>query len=292
MRRPLIRRRWCAASAMLVLLFVSPACASSDTAPPTDEAIATPEPTQQPTAPPEPTPTVTPSPNPSAPTSPTAAPDTDEPTTPTVAPLPTEPASPTTHPTPTPAESPTAAPPAPPDRPDAPWAGRPLADSAVPAFLIDDWNASERSGPALFPARIAVAHPAAVARRAEFGGGWGVAWDRRSGPGRNADGSYCDDCGRSAFGVAAIPSDTVLDDLRDDAIVGSSGPTAAAPAGGTRDSPILPTGRRCSCIWRSPSTPRSIRCGRSSARRTCLPWSTGCDSSTASARPVDRCRPA
>jgi hypothetical protein len=88
----------------------------------------------------------------------------------------------------------------------------------VPAFLIDDWNASERSGPALFPARIAVAHPVAVARRAEFGGGWGVAWDRRSGPGRNADGSYCDDCGRSAFGVAAIPSDTVLDDLRDDAI--------------------------------------------------------------------------
>ena len=42
--------------------------------------------------------------------------------------------------------------------------------------------------------------------------------DRRGHPDRSAGGSYCDDCGRSAFGVAAIPSDSVLDELRDDAI--------------------------------------------------------------------------
>ena len=205
MTRSSIRRGWCAASALLLLSsFLSAACASSDTASPADEATATATPVAQPTATAAPTPPVEPSP--------TEAPS------PTPAPPPTEAATPTPSPPPTPAETPTPAPPAPPDRPDAPWASRPLAASAVPAFLIDAWNASERSGPALFPARIGAVHPAAAARRAEFSGGWGVAWDRPAGPGRNADGSYCGDCGRSAFGVAAIPSDTVLDDLRDEAI--------------------------------------------------------------------------
>lgn len=42
----------------------------------------------------------------------------------------------------------------------------------------------------------------ATPREANFAGGWAVAWDAPDGPGMATDGSYCENCGRSAVGVA------------------------------------------------------------------------------------------
>jgi len=42
--------------------------------------------------------------------------------------------------------------------------------------------------------------------RADFGEGWGVAYDAPGAPGVEADGKPCDTCGRNAFGIAATPT--------------------------------------------------------------------------------------
>jgi hypothetical protein len=88
--------------------------------------------------------------------------------------------------------------------PAAPWAGAALDGAAVPAVLIDEWNeAGNRQWcSALFPADPTILASNATLRGANFGGGWGVAWDLPNGPGRSAIGDYCADCGRGAYGVA------------------------------------------------------------------------------------------
>ncbi len=97
----------------------------------------------------------------------------------------------------------TTAPPADED-PAAPWAATPLASDPVPDVLTEQWNAADNrsSCSALFPQEPEGLAPDATIRSANFAGGWAVAWDRPSGPGRRADGEYCSDCGRGAFGLA------------------------------------------------------------------------------------------
>lgn len=91
-----------------------------------------------------------------------------------------------------------------------PWAAPALAADAVPAPALETWSAAENAAECalLFPA-----DPAALASGAQlhdryFGGGWGLAWDLPSGPGRwEPGGDYCPDCGREAFGVAGTGGD-------------------------------------------------------------------------------------
>lgn len=86
----------------------------------------------------------------------------------------------------------------------APWARETrLAASAVPEALLASWRVAENRGgcsPLWFHDSAIPAD--ATARRATFGGGWGVAFDRTSGPGVAPSGEPCANCGRSSFGIA------------------------------------------------------------------------------------------
>jgi hypothetical protein len=72
----------------------------------------------------------------------------------------------------------------------APWDRAPLDLAGIPSVLIDEWQRAENQlwCSVLFP--LTVAPEGATMRRAEFGGGWAVAWDLPE--------------LRSAFGVAGV----------------------------------------------------------------------------------------
>ena len=87
----------------------------------------------------------------------------------------------------------------------APWSAAPLAADAVPAVVAETWSAADNHDECavLFPADPDTLAAGAVLHDRYFGGGWGLAWDLPSGPGRwEPGGDYCPDCGREAFGVA------------------------------------------------------------------------------------------
>ncbi len=86
----------------------------------------------------------------------------------------------------------------------APWEGPRLRAEDVPAVYADVWDQAEnqRWCSALAPLTLASLGNDATPRPADFAGGWAVAWDRPEGPGQQPDGSDCEDCGRSAFGIA------------------------------------------------------------------------------------------
>jgi hypothetical protein len=87
---------------------------------------------------------------------------------------------------------------------EAPWSAEAIPTAEAPEVLAEQWEAAENKETcaALTPIAMDVVEPDATARAANFSGGWAVAWDRPGGPGMRADGSFCEDCGRSAFGVA------------------------------------------------------------------------------------------
>ncbi|OFW52872.1 MAG: hypothetical protein A2V75_07780 [Actinobacteria bacterium RBG_16_70_17] len=92
----------------------------------------------------------------------------------------------------------------------APWSAAPLAADAVPTLVADTWSAADNRDECavLFPADPGALAGDAVLRDRYFGGGWGLAWDLPSGPGRwDPGGEYCADCGREAFGVAGTGGD-------------------------------------------------------------------------------------
>lgn len=92
----------------------------------------------------------------------------------------------------------------------APWSAQPLAENALPAVAADTWATAEnaQSCALLFPADPGALANGAVLHDRYFGGGWGLAWDLPSGPGRwEPGGDYCADCGREAFGVAGTGGD-------------------------------------------------------------------------------------
>ncbi len=84
------------------------------------------------------------------------------------------------------------------------WVGPQLLQSDVPRVLAQQWEAAENRSwcSALYPADTTDLGPGGEIRSANFGGGWGVAWDLPDGPGRLPTGEYCADCGRGAYGVA------------------------------------------------------------------------------------------
>jgi hypothetical protein len=94
----------------------------------------------------------------------------------------------------------------------APWSGAALADDAVPGVVADTWAAADNRDECavLFPADPGSLAQGAVLHDRYFGGGWGLAWDLPSGPGRwEPGGEYCADCGREAFGVAGTGGDAL-----------------------------------------------------------------------------------
>ncbi|HSQ38438.1 MAG TPA: GerMN domain-containing protein, partial [Acidimicrobiia bacterium] len=79
-----------------------------------------------------------------------------------------------------------------------PWSATPLAADAVPAVVADTWAAADNRDECavLFPADPGSLAQSAVLHDRYFGGGWGLAWDLPSGPGRwEPGGDYCPDCG-------------------------------------------------------------------------------------------------
>ncbi len=85
----------------------------------------------------------------------------------------------------------------------APWDTAPMTANAVADLYAVLWRKAENKAWCSVLAPDEPTPPAAE-RAADFGGGWGVAYDRTDGPGRNPDGSYCANCGRSAYGIAGV----------------------------------------------------------------------------------------
>jgi len=85
-----------------------------------------------------------------------------------------------------------------------PWAREArLGGSEVPEALIASWRAADnREGCAPLSFDRSAIPADATARPATFSGGWGIAFDRTSGPGLAPSGEPCANCGRSAFGIA------------------------------------------------------------------------------------------
>lgn len=95
----------------------------------------------------------------------------------------------------------------------SPWVSAPPLAAAEVPVLAAVWEEAENreSCAALAPSGgIAGATP----RPANFSGGWAVAWDAPDGPGMSADGAFCEDCGRSAVGVAGAGVAAVEGDVR------------------------------------------------------------------------------
>lgn len=84
----------------------------------------------------------------------------------------------------------------------APWEANTAV--AAPQVLLDEWGRAENRE-SCAPMTIADPGPQArggTARRANFSGGWGVAWDVPGLPGRAATGHPCETCGRGVYGIA------------------------------------------------------------------------------------------
>ena len=116
--------------------------------------------------------------------------------------------SPVPSPTPAATESPEPISPSAPGAQAAPWTAAPLSQAQVPAVLVSEWNKAENRSncAAIAPDSLGTEGDGATARRANFSGGWAVAWDKPGLPGTDASGMPCATCGRGAFGVAGTGS--------------------------------------------------------------------------------------
>jgi hypothetical protein len=86
---------------------------------------------------------------------------------------------------------------------DPPWSSQFLSPASVSPRFIEEWRIAENRATCapLAPADLGVI-TGATARRANFAGGWAVAWDLPGFPGTRPDGTPCADCGRGVAGVA------------------------------------------------------------------------------------------
>ncbi len=96
-----------------------------------------------------------------------------------------------------------------------PWdANAAIARGSAPPVLLEEWaRADNRASCAPMTFDPAVIPSDATPRRANFSGGWAVAWDQPGQPGRDPRGAECERCGRGVFGIAgtgAGASDDVL----------------------------------------------------------------------------------
>jgi hypothetical protein len=85
----------------------------------------------------------------------------------------------------------------------APWAGEKVAKISAPTVLIQQWQMADnhQSCAAVLPDSFGEVK-GGKPRRANFAGGWAIAYDRPGLPGRLASGNPCSSCGRGVFGVA------------------------------------------------------------------------------------------
>ena len=92
--------------------------------------------------------------------------------------------------------------PAPPAAPaaaePAPWNAH--AAIAAPPVVLAEWRKAENRATCA-PMTLADTG-SATPRRANFSGGWGVAFDAPGQPGRDPSGAPCAACGRGTFGIA------------------------------------------------------------------------------------------
>lgn len=80
----------------------------------------------------------------------------------------------------------------------APWNAQPAV--AAPQVLLTEWQKAENRATCA-PMTI-INYGNATPRRANFSGGWGVAFDMPGQPGREPSGHHCATCGRGTFGIA------------------------------------------------------------------------------------------
>jgi len=96
---------------------------------------------------------------------------------------------------------------------DPPWQQAPLALDDVPDAAYLEWAdelGAPEGCPMLYFADLGDADGAKI-RRAANQGQMLVAWDLPSGPGHNAGGEPCDDCGRGVIGLGTFPAGTLQD---------------------------------------------------------------------------------
>jgi predicted Ser/Thr protein kinase len=107
------------------------------------------------------------------------------------------------------------APPTPPTTTRAP-SGKPkggvIGRARAPAPLLASWRAhgSRKDCPPVLPLDLGAGAGASI-RQANFFDVWAVAWDKPGFPGVRAGGDWCKDCGRGAFGIAALDPVTRAD---------------------------------------------------------------------------------
>jgi hypothetical protein len=89
--------------------------------------------------------------------------------------------------------------PGPPVGKPAPWNAN--AHASAPQVLLDEWAKAENRATCA-PLTLATIRENATPRRANFSGGWAVAWDVPGLPGREPSGHSCATCGRGVFGIA------------------------------------------------------------------------------------------
>ncbi len=84
-----------------------------------------------------------------------------------------------------------------------PWSAGKITSGGARRLGIDEWTIAENKDSArlVLPADVGLSANASP-RRANFSGGWAVAWDESSGPGVEPTGAFCETCGRGVAGVA------------------------------------------------------------------------------------------
>lgn len=96
----------------------------------------------------------------------------------------------------------TAAPDAP-SSPPPPWGRSSITRGDLRAVTLQEWaTAGNRATCAPLGFSSLGSGEGATPRRANFSGGWAVAFDRAGSPGVHANGEYCETCGRGTFGIA------------------------------------------------------------------------------------------
>jgi hypothetical protein len=124
---------------------------------------------------------------------------------------------------------------APDEKAPPPWSAARVELAALPPVYLGEWQrAGNRGRCPLLVATDLGAGGGAIPRRADFGTGWAVAYDREGLPGTSAAGAACGDCGRSVFGVAGTAASPGGAAARDKLVTWSDGSRLFHAAAGGR----------------------------------------------------------
>lgn len=117
-----------------------------------------------------------------------------------------------------------------------PWSAGKIVSGPAYRVGLDEWAVAENKDQArlVLPAEVALS-VSSTPRRANFSGGWAVAWDETGGPGVEPTGAFCETCGRGVAGIAGTASEATRDFApvfsnvvrwSDGSVVGYTGPRA------------------------------------------------------------------